>query len=287
MRMNKSCNHLILNSVICPAVKQQKIQGALLINHKIHESVQFSGSTILEIDSDHLFAISDDVNQSYNLPGSSRTFLKGLYESWKEITETNPNNCKEFINYLQLQSINYPAMLVGASFNDQSFTIFNSGNSKVFLIDTKSNNQLTRDNKAFKLALKEKNVNVYSLHNDNDQYVAEKSHDSSSGIHVSTTGLQPGQFLLLCSHGSESYLSQEEIMSHFLSLEEYETKTHQLAQQAIDNGAENNISIICVSYPTIRELKLMGYIEMGQAEKKRFIENEKNALNIFSLFSQA
>ena len=275
MHMNNPRNHLILDSVICPAVKQQKIQGALLINHKIHESVQFSGSTMLEMNSDHLFAISDDASQSNNLPRSSRTVLKGLYESWKKITETNSHNYKEFIKYLQLKSSDFPAMLVGASFNDKSFTIFNSGNSRVYLIDMKSNNQLARDEHIFKSVKKEKSVNSYSLDNDKKQYVADKSHDSSHRLHVTTTGLQPGQCLLVCSHGSESYLSHEEIESYFLKLDNYEPKIHQLGQQAIDNGSDNNISIIGVRYSTIRELKIGGYIEIGQAEKKRLIESER------------
>ena len=283
--MNKSSSHLILDSVICPSVKQQIIQGALLKNHKIHESHQFTSSTILETDSDHLFAISDDVNYSNNLPTSSRTVLNKLYKSWKKFTKTNPNNHKEFIRYLQLQSINFPAMLVGASLSVQSFTIFNSGNSRVYLIDMKNNNQITKDNDILKPLKKEKNFNVYNLHNDKNNYVKETSYDSSQGIHVTTTELQPGQCLLLCSHDSESFLSHEEIINYFLSLEDYEPKIHQLGQKAIDNGADKNISIICVRYPTIRELKLMGYIEMGQEEKKRFIENERKHNNLMSAIS--
>ena len=74
-------------------------------------------------------------------------------------------------------------------------------------------------------------------------------------------------------------------VTYFLSLEDYEPIIHQLGQKAIDNGADKNITIICVRYPTIRELKLMGYIEMGQEEKKRFIENERKHNNLMSAIS--
>jgi len=241
-----------------PGVKHKQNQDAVIVDQDIHQSA-WHGYGNLDIASKHLFAISDGVSQSPNPSKASRTVLEGLYKSWLKTPDASSIRHKESIqNYLDKNTshklIGMSATLVTALYNGLNFTIFNSGDSRAYLIDQQDIIQLSKDHTILQRMLddgeitKDEAANASSLYNGLDQCFFARSLDGPPRIQVCTTELQYGQYLLLCSDGLNLYISDDEIKSQLLNSESCETAVTQLLDLAIARGGEDNVSMICVTY---------------------------------------
>jgi PPM family protein phosphatase len=235
-----------------PGTIHKQNQDSVLLEQSIHQST-WHGFGQLEKASKHLFAISDGVSQSPNPSKASRTILEGLHKSWLKMPDARPVSHKESIqNYLDKNTshklIGMSATLVAALYNGLNFTIFNSGDSRAYLIDQQGIIQLSKDHTILQRMLdegeitKDEAANAASLYNGLDQCFFARSLDGPPRIQVYTTELQYGQYLLLCSDGLNLYISDDEIKNQLLNSESCETAVTQLFDLAIARGGVERIT---------------------------------------------
>lgn len=255
--MNTSLSILNWAAITHPGARHKQNQDALLIDQDIHQS-SWHGTGYLDKALRHLFAISDGVSQSPNPSKASYTVLEGLLQSWQKIPDATPVQHKEYIqNYLDKNTsqklAGMSATLIAALFNGQKFTLFNSGDSRAYLINKQGITKLSKDHTILQRMIDEgeitpgEAINASSLYDGLDQCFVGRSLDGPPRIQVCITDLKPGQFLLLCSDGLNLYLSDDEIMHHVVNSESLEIGLNRLFRQSIARGGEDNISIIALS----------------------------------------
>ncbi|MBC8549118.1 MAG: serine/threonine-protein phosphatase [Candidatus Brocadiales bacterium] len=265
----KASDYFTIETLTHPGAIHKQNQDAILINQRVHQSSGFISTGYLETTSPHLIAISDGVSQSPNPSKASRTVLQGLLQSWESKPDSTPIQHKESIQDYLDKATNkklsgMSATLVAALYNNQKFTIINSGDSRAYLIDALGITQLSKDHTTLQRMLddgditKEEAANASSLYDGLDQCFVARSLDGPPRIHTCTVALKPGQLLLLCSDGLNLYLSDDEIWDRIMNSESIGNGVVQLGEKAIARGGEDNISIICIGYSTEMDLKFVG-----------------------------
>ncbi len=122
-----------------------------------------------------------------------------------------------------------------------------AGDSRLYRYRNRQLVQLSRDHSQVEEQVMQGHITPEEADNHPDSNVITRAigADSEIFIDINAFGVQLGDIFLLCSDGLYNMVSNDEI-AHILASQPIEQAVQALIQKALDNGADDNVSVILV-----------------------------------------
>lgn len=137
--------------------------------------------------------------------------------------------------------------IAGCVFEQNNTLIFHSGDSRVYRYDGRSLMRFTKDHSAVQQLID------MGIITEEESYVHPSRNiifrclgagTASPEIYCTKHPVCPTDVFMICSDGAWSFLSSAEIISILSSRDSYKEMAKKLVQTALDNGSDDNVSII-------------------------------------------
>ena len=236
-------------------------QDALLIDGKCYAgtSMEKVESMTCNISEPKLFAVSDGVGSTPHAHKASEKVLTFLQSSFETCTTFQPvrvtRNIQESMANLAIAKPEFRGMaatLAGVHINREKATVFNTGDSRVYLMREEKITQLSKDHTQAQCMLDNGEISEERFAELSDIYsmlegylVAGELDEEDIPVDISKFTLRERDMLLLCSDGVSDVLHDDEI-GEILGLKVGTLKRCEKLFQKVYTSAVDNISMIIV-----------------------------------------
>ncbi|NMB41630.1 MAG: Stp1/IreP family PP2C-type Ser/Thr phosphatase [Firmicutes bacterium] len=139
---------------------------------------------------------------------------------------------------------------VAAFFNENKLLTGHVGDSQAYLFNKEGHCQITEDHSVAMELLKNGEIKPDEIYTHPQRNFLTRALGMTSALKIDfyTTGIAPGDFILLCTDGLTSMLRPDEIQEIILQGTDLETTANELISKAIELGGLDNITLVLVYY---------------------------------------
>lgn len=136
--------------------------------------------------------------------------------------------------------------VVAATFDGETLTVANVGDSRLYVADEKEIRQITQDHSLVEEMVRFGGISREQARNHPDRNIITRAVGVEDHLKVDCffAPLKQGDKVLLCSDGLTNMLEDEEIRAILNEEEEIEVRALKLVERANDNGGKDNITVI-------------------------------------------
>lgn len=140
--------------------------------------------------------------------------------------------------------------LVLATVSDDTLTVANVGDSRLYVISEEGINQITRDHSLVEEMIRMGGIDRVSARNHPDKNIITRALGAASSVNVDffEVTLKNNDLILMCSDGLSNMIEDSDIQKIVMNGNSLESIANELINTANNNGGRDNISVILARY---------------------------------------